>query len=133
MDVHIKMTAAEAPWQNGIVERNHATADVIFKKLILDDPKRDFQEAVNFAAFAKNSEVNKTRFSALQLMSGQNPHFPGLAEVGPASSNLDSTTKYMKKLKCLDEIRVKFRETDCDEKLRKVMGERLNPNVERTY
>ena len=39
----------------------------------------------------------------------------------------------MRKLKCLDEIRVKFRETECDKKLRKVMGERLNPIVEQTY
>ena len=44
MDVHIKMTAAEAPWQNGIVERNHETADVIFQKLILDDPKEIFRK-----------------------------------------------------------------------------------------
>ena len=88
---------------------------------------------MKFAAFAKNSEVNKTRFSAIQSMSGQNPYFPGLAKVGPASSNLSSTAKYMIKLKCLDEIRVKFRETECDKKLRKVMGERLNPIVKQTY
>ena len=133
MDVHIKMTAANSPWQNGIVERHHATADVIFQKLIIENPDMDPQEAVNYAAFAKNSEVNKSRFSALQLMFGQSPHFPGLAESNPASSNLKSTSKYMRKLKNLDEIRVKFRETECDQKLKKVMSERLNPNVEKSY
>ena len=133
MDVHIKMTAANSPWQNGIVERHHATADVIFQKLIIENPDMDPQEAVNYAAFAKNSEVNKSRFSALQLMFGQSPHFPGLAESNPASSNLKSTSKYMRKLKNLDKIRVKFRETECDQKLKKVMSERLNPNVEKSY
>ena len=64
MDVTINMTSANSPWQNGICERNHATADIIFQKILLENPKMDRQEAVNFAAFAKNSEINKTRFSA---------------------------------------------------------------------
>ena len=133
MDVELKMTSANSPWQNGIVERNHASADIIFKKLLIDNPSMNMQEAVNFAAFAKNSEINRTRFSALQLMFGQNPHFPGLAEVSSASSNLKSTSKYMRKLKLLDEARVKYREIECDEKLKKVMSERINPNVEKNY
>ena len=133
MDISIKMTSANSPWQNGLVERHHASADVIFKKLLLDHPDMDMQEAVNYAAFAKNSEVNRTRFSALQLMFGQSPHFPGLAEISPASSNLKSTSKYMRKLKMLHEARVKFREVECSEKLKKVTGQRLNPNVEKSY
>ena len=32
MNVNIKMTRAEAPWQNGVIEKHHATADIIFKK-----------------------------------------------------------------------------------------------------
>ena len=83
------MTAANAPWQNGIVERHHATADIIYEKMILENPNMSPPEAVNYAAFAKNSEINNTRFSALQLMMGQHPHFPGLAEANPASSNLN--------------------------------------------
>ena len=133
MDVSIKMTSANSPWQNGCVERNHASSDIIFNKILLENPEMDLQEAVNFAAFSKNSEINRTRFSALQLMFGQNPHFPGLSEQSPASSNLKSTTKYMRKLKLLDEVRVKYREIECNEKLRKVAGERINPNVEKTY
>ena len=133
MDVNINMTSANSPWQNGICERNHATADVIFQKILSENPTMDRQEAVNFAAFAKNSEINKTRFSALQLMSGQNPHFPGLAEKNPASTNISATTKYMKKLKLLDEARVKYREIECNDKLKKVEEMRINPNVENSY
>ena len=69
------MTAAEAPWQNGVVERQHASADLIFEKLMLENPKIYPQEAVNYATFARNSEVNQTRFSALQLMMGQKSTF----------------------------------------------------------
>jgi hypothetical protein len=62
MDINIKMTSAEAPWQNGLVERHHATADIIFEKLLKDNPKMSPQEAVNHAAFAKNSDTNQTGF-----------------------------------------------------------------------
>jgi transposase InsO family protein len=102
MDINIKMTSAESPWQNGIVERHHATADIIFEKLLKDDPKMNPQESVNHAAFAKNSDSNQTGFSPIQLMTGTNTKFPGLSEATPASSNLDSSSKYMKTLKAID-------------------------------
>ena len=100
---------------------------------MLENPKMPPQEAVNHAAFARNSEVNQTRFSALQLMMGQNPHFPGLAEANQASSNLNSSCKYMKTLKSIDEARVQFRKIECNVKLKKIMGEKINPNVEKAY
>ena len=132
-DINIKMTSAESPWQNGIVERHHCSADIVYEKVMLDDPKMSPQEAIDFAAFAKNSEVNRTGFSPLQLMMGTNPGFPGLAEANPASSNIDGANRYMKALKRIDDARIKYREIDCNEKLKKVQGEKINPNVERFY
>ena len=38
MDIEIKMTSAEAPWQNGVVERHHASADIIVEKLMKENP-----------------------------------------------------------------------------------------------
>ena len=133
MDIDVKMTSAEAPWQNGVVERHHASADIIFEKMMKENPGMPPQEAINHASFARNSEINQTRFSALQLMMGQTPHFPGLAEANPASSNLKSSNKYFKTLKNIDDARVMFRQVDCDSKLKKVMGQKINPNVERAY
>ena len=132
-NIQIKMTAANAPWQNGCVERNHATADIIYQKLMDEDPNMSNQDAIDKAAFAKNSEVNSTKFTALQLMMGQNPSFPGIAEVNPTTTNLDSKSKYMKSLKKIDKARVMFREIECNEKLKKVMSQRINPNVEKSY
>ena len=91
------------------------------------------QEAVDHAAFAKNCEINQAGYSPLQLIMGQNPTFPGLAEVSLASTNLDSSSKAMRALKRIDEVRVKFRKYDCDEKLKKVRSQRINPCVERNY
>ena len=127
------MAAAEAPWQNGVVERHHATADILFEKIMMENPNMDAQEAINHASFSKNSEINQTRFSPMQLMMGQNPQFPGLAEVTPASSNLKSSNKYMKTLKNIDAARVKFREIDCNAQIKKVLSEKINPNVEKPY
>ena len=132
-DITIKMTAADAPWQNGVVERHHATADIIFEKMLLEDPKMNPQEAINHAAFSKNAEINNTRFSALQLVCGQSPKFPGLSDVSPVSSNLKSTNKYMKALKNIDKNRVRFREIDCDTRIKKALGEKMNLNVEKAY
>ena len=117
----------------GTVERNHATADIIYEKVRADNPGLSPQEAINHAALAKNSEVNRSGFSALQLVMGQNPSFPGLAEVTPASSNLDSSSKAMRTLKNIDDARIKFRKFDCDEKLKKVRSQKIDPAVERTY
>ena len=132
-DITIKMISAESPWQNGIVERHHATADIVFEKLRLDNPSMSPQEAVNHAAFSKNSEINRSKFSPFQLMMGQNPGFPGLSEVNPASCNIDSANKYMKTLKKIDQARIKYREAECDDKLKKAISEKINPNVERFY
>ena len=48
-NVNIKMTSADAPWQNGIVERHHATADIIFEKLTTENPKMNPQELLHSA------------------------------------------------------------------------------------
>ena len=51
----------------------------------------------------------------------------------PASCNLDSSSKAFKALKKVDETRVKFREFDCDERLKKVRSQRINQSVEISY
>ena len=102
MNVDIRMTSADSPWQNGVVERHHATADGIVEKLMFEDPHINIQEAINKASFSKNTDPNHTGFSPMQLMIGHNPAFPGLAEAYLSSSNVKSGNKYMNKMKELD-------------------------------
>ena len=64
---------------------------------------------------------------------GQNPAFPGLAEVAPASSNLESSSKAMKALKKIDNTRVKYTEFDCSAKLKIARSQRINSFVEMNY
>jgi hypothetical protein len=74
------MTAASSPWMNGSCERNHYTVYKIVDKILEDDPKVGLQKAVDLACFVKNTEVNKTGFSPLQLFYGRSPAFPGLSD-----------------------------------------------------
>ena len=99
----------------------------------MDNPNMSPQELIDNAAMAKNSDFHGSEFSPLQLIMGQNPTFPGLADVNLASTNLDSNSKAMKALKNIDYARVKFKEYDCNEKLKKVRSQRINAFVEKNY
>ena len=132
-DTVIKMTAASSPWQNGIVERHHATADIIFDKIRMENPGMSGQEIIDRASMAKNCEVGRSGFSPLQIVMGQCPVFPGLGQVTPASNNFESSSKTLRTLRNIDDIRVKYRQYDCDEKLKKLRSQKINPAVEREY
>ena len=93
----------------------------------------DPQVAVNYASFAKNSEVNRSGFSPLQIVMGRNPSFPGLSDASPVISNFDSSSKVFGALKRLDQVRVKYRELECNEKLKKIQTQNLNPSVEANF
>ena len=85
LGITVKMTAASSPWMNGSCERAHATVDKMVEKIIEDDAKIDLQKAVDLACFVKNTEINKTGFSALQIFCGKSPTFPGLSVCTPAA------------------------------------------------
>ena len=70
------MTSANALWQNELVEHYHASADIIYQRIKAENPDMDPQTAINHAAFAKNSDINVSGFSPLQIIMGQNPSFP---------------------------------------------------------
>jgi len=74
-------TASYSPQQNGLNERNHGITDLMVEKIQRDNPKMTMQEAVNQAAWAKNSLIHHQRgFSPFQLVYGRNPGIPGVSE-----------------------------------------------------
>ena len=133
LNTKIKMTSSNSPWQNGIIERHHYTADLVYEKIMSENPKMNPQVAVNYAAFAKNCETSRSGFSPLQLVMGRNPSFPGLSDISPGNYNLDNSSKAMRALNILDKARVTHREFDCSEKLKKVKSQKINPSVEAHY
>ena len=78
-------TAAEAPWQNGICERNHAVVDNILSRIVADFPSMDIETALAWACSAKNSLQQVYGFSAYQIVFGRNPKLPNILTDGPPS------------------------------------------------
>ena len=96
LNISIKMTSASSPWSNGSCERAHATVDKIVEKILEDEPKIGLQKAVDWACFVKNTEINKTGYSPLQLFTGKSPTFPGLSDCSPANIEMEGNNQYLK-------------------------------------
>lgn len=133
LDITIKMTAASSPWMNGSCERAHATVDRIVEKILEDDSKISLQEAVDLACFVKNTEINKTGFSPLQLFCGRSPGFPGLSDCTPGSIELEGNNEYLKVLRRLDQARVMARKIDCDQRMKIALKSKINTSNEKRY
>ena len=133
LNISIKMTAASSPWMNGSCERNHATVDRIIEKLQEDDPKISLQKAVNIACFAKNTEINKTGYSPLQLFCGKSPGFPGLSDCNPSNIEMDGNNEYLKVLRRLDLARTTARQVDCNQRIKTALKSKINTSCEKTY
>ena len=132
-DITIRMTAASSPWMNGSCERNHATVDRIIEKILEDEPKTGLQKAVDLACFVKNSEINKTGFSPLQLYCGKSPTYPGLSDCTPTSVELDGNNDYLKILRRIDNARIESRRVDCNQRMKVALKSKINTSCMRSY
>ena len=133
LNISVQMTAASSPWMNGSCERAHATVDRIVEKILEDDPKIGLQKAVDHACFVKNTEINKTGFSPLQLFCGKSPAFPGLSDCSPSSIDLEGSNEYMKILRRMDQVRISARQIDCDQRMKTALKAKINSSCEKSY
>ena len=133
LDITIRMTAASSPWMNGSCERAHATVDKTVEKILEDDPKTGIQKAVDLACFVKNTEINKTGFSPLQLFCGRSPSFPGFSDCTPGSIELEGSNEYLKVLRRMDNARVTARQIDCNQRIKVALKSKINTSCEKTY
>ena len=72
MDARNITTGAEAPFQNGLCERNHAVVDSMLLRLVQDNPSTEMTTLLRWANMAKNSLYNVHGFSPNQLVFGKN-------------------------------------------------------------
>ena len=133
LDISIRMTAASSPWMNGACERSHATVDRLVEKIMEDDPKLTIQKAVDLACFVKNSEVNKSGFSSIQLTCGKSPHFPGYSDCTPGGVELEGSNEYLRILRRMDQARVSARQIDCNQRIKVALKSKINPACGKSY
>ena len=58
LGLEIKFTPAYSPWLNGVNKRNHHNCDVIVRKIMDEDKKISFSEAVDMSSWTHNTNVN---------------------------------------------------------------------------
>ena len=94
--------------------------------LMEDDPKMTMQEAVNQAAFVRNSTINDTGYSPFQLVYGRNPRIPGTLEQNHLLSLVTDTRSEIARTMIArsEATRKKYLEKATDQKLKLAAAQR---------
>ncbi len=83
LNIELWTTGADSPWQNGIVERNHYSTDVVIHSVMRDFPNMSLEVALAWAVTAVNSMTNVRGFSPYQLVFGRQIKLPNILEDPP--------------------------------------------------
>ena len=118
--INLYLTAAHSPWSNGRNERNHYSCDITVEKMLEEDLKMTLGEAVSYAVYAHNLQINKRGFSPNQLLFGKQNCIPGITDGTPASCEpvIESDVfrkEFIRRQKAEDE----YRRVDSNERLQK--------------
>lgn len=131
-NIHIKTTAAESPWSNGLCERGNAIlADMVLK--ISQDSNCPLDLAIPWATSAKNALSNTYGFSPNQLVFGKNVNLPNARSDLPPAQNTDSSPLIAKHLMALHKARQAFITQESCEKLRRALNKQTRNYSEFQY
>jgi transposase InsO family protein len=126
LNVILKTTAAESPWQNGLCERNHAVTDHILSKLEAQYPSTPLEVLVKWANMAKNSLQMYNGFSSNQLVFGKNPNLPNImVDKLPALHGVTQSKALAKHLTALHTAREAFIQSESEERIRRALRHRV--------
>ena len=129
LNIEVLTTAANAPHQNGLCERNHQIVDSILGKLIHEYPATPKGVLLKWACMAKNSLQMVEGFSPYQLVIGRNPRLPCVADASPSS--LESTTRsetFAQHLNSLHAARQGFIASESCMRIKKALRHRVRVN-----
>jgi len=125
--VGLRTTSTFSSQQNGVNERNHGTADILVKRIMMSDPTLTLQQAVNKAAWAKNTVITSPQgFSPFQLVYSRNPTIPGWSHC-PAGvfENLTDNEVALKILEHAINNRIIAQQIDADNRIKIAFRDRL--------
>ena len=119
-------TAVEAPWSNGLCERNHAIVDNMIHKLLEDNPDCPLERALAWACHAKNTLQMKAGFSPFQLVFGQNPKLPGIADDQLPALHRETQSQILADhINAMKKARKLFLEADSSTRVRQALNSRI--------
>lgn len=133
LNVYKDTTAAEAPWMNGLNEKNHALADNILKQVMRDYPDISLESALAWTCSAKNSLSMVYGYSPYQLVFGKNPRLPNILNDPPPSWAIEPKSKALvKQLRALHATREAFIKAEACEKLKIALKSKIR-TIDRVY
>ena len=62
------------------MERHHRAIDITIKKILMDDPSCNLEDALQHAVWARNMEIGRYGKSPYQIVFGRSPFIPGISE-----------------------------------------------------
>ncbi len=93
LDIKIHTTGASSPWQNGLVEKNHALVDNILQQVLNDYQELDLETALAWSCYAKNILTNVYGFSPYELVFGRKPNVIDILEAPPTAHEIRTHCK----------------------------------------
>lgn len=91
LEIKNRYGPAYSPWSNGINEPNHASYDVMVKKLMENKKVALTDLLVRAAAWTHNTNVNILGYIFLQLVTGKSCNLPGLKMSNEATESVLET------------------------------------------
>ena len=129
LNVELLTTGANAPWQNGIVERNHMTSDSIISAVLRDYPKMSLEVALAWAINAVNSMSSVRGFSPYQLVFGRSIKLPNILEDPPPAWEEPQQSKHLiDTLNAIHKARVEYTKAERCERIRKALKAKIRVN-----
>ena len=128
LGIKLTTTASYSPHQNGVNERNHATVDLMVRKMLESDSNLQPERALFWALNAKNSLENCYGFSPYQLVFAANPNLPSVTRLGPPSyEGVSKSQAFVDNINALHSARQEFIKAESSKALKMALKGRIYP------
>ena len=126
LNTQLLSTGANAPWQNGTVERNHMTTDSIISAILRDYPKMSLEVALAWAINAVNSMSSVRGFSPYQLVFGKSIKLPNILEDPPPTWDEPKKSKELiDTLNAIHKARESYTKAERCERIKKALKAKI--------
>ena len=132
LNIDVKTTAAESPWQNGLCERVHQVSDMILLKLQAEYPKSRLHVLLKWANLARNSLQMWNGFSSHQLVFGRNPNLPDVMNARiPALDEYTNSQVFAEHLNALHAARQAYTKSESAERIRRALRHKVRASQQK--
>ena len=126
LNIDVKHTAADSPWQNGLCERNHAVIDSALTRIVEDNKNIPLEIALVWAIHAKNCLHMNSGYSSYQLVFGRNPNLPNvLYDKPPALHGTTISKTFAQHINALHQSRQAFIKSESSERIRRALHHQI--------